>query len=357
MGESTRPLVPGTTFEGIHRTTTEISFTPELKVGLARPEGSAGKEGVRWAPTEQPQVFNDVLGKLGVTNWRAMEPLRPTGTGLQTSGDLDPAIVDRMYEAVLRGDASTVARCLGVAAEGEAGAGAEEAEGAENSSSANAPAGAKPDGPWRVTDAYGLEPLSHAAASGHAEVVRALLSAGADADATGPGALTALHRAARAGHTSVVDALVAHGVFIDAEETDGVTALQSAALENRAEVVTALLAGGSSLTHVDASGTTPLMAAAQGGALAVAEAMLESDGGAQLNRLDVNGWSALHHACTCGHAKLAMLFFERGADIEKRTRGGRTIADMDAQIAASLQAVLEARRESEAAAAQEAEAA
>ena len=97
--------------------------------------------------------------------------------------------------------------------------------------------------------------------------------------------------------------------------------------------------------------------AAQGGALAVAEAMLESDGGAQLNRLDVNGWSALHHACTCGHAKLAMLFFERGADIEKRTRGGRTIADMDAQIAASLQAVLEARREAEAAAAQEAEAA
>ena len=57
----------------------------------------------------------------------------------------------------------------------------------------------------------GLSPLHLAAASGHAEVVEALLAAGAGIEVKEKGGVTPLHCAAASGHVAVVEKLLAAG--------------------------------------------------------------------------------------------------------------------------------------------------
>ena len=52
---------------------------------------------------------------------------------------------------------------------------------------------------------------------------------------------------------------------------------------------------------------------AASGTVAIVTAMLEPDSGAQLDARDENGFTAIHHACTCGHGEVALLLAERGA--------------------------------------------
>ena len=100
------------------------------------------------------------------------------------------------------------------------------------------------------------------------------------------------------------------------------------------------------------------MAGAQGGEVAVVEAMLEPELNCAIDARDANGWTALHHACTCGFDRVARLLEERNCDIETPTRGGRSLADMHPEIAAQLsqlRAARRAREDEEAAEAAEAE--
>ena len=91
------------------------------------------------------------------------------------------------------------------------------------------------------------------------------------------------------------------------------------------------------------------MATAMGGSAACAEAMLAPELGCVVDARDANGWSALHHACAEGHAEVALLLAERGADVDAATRGGRKVADFDGGIADSLLTARAARQAREAA--------
>lgn len=302
--------------------------------------GSSRRPPARQAPDSALPPFNDALGHLHKTNWRVSDLLHPPGLGLRAEG-VEQAAADSVYEATLLGDATAVARVLGVPPPLPSAGGptSEEAEPEQ----AEAAAAAAPAAGWRIADAYGVEPLGHAAAAGHAAVVEVLLSAGADTEAKGKDQLTALMKAARGGHGAAVEALVAKGAVADCELYDGTTALQMAAMGGHAAAARALIAGGSDLAHVDAQGVTPLMAAAQGGSTEVLEAMLEA--GARINATDENGWGALHFAATDGHQAAASLLAERGAAIDASTRGGRTLADMNGAIAEQLVAEKLARDE------------
>jgi hypothetical protein len=280
-----------------------------------------------------PAHHNNLLGPLPVTKWHALDFVNPPGPSLKTSGGIDADTAETIFTSVLLGDADAVVQALSAVAAGD-----EE----------EAPA-------WSVTDVYGLEPLAHAASAGHTEVVTALVDARASVDARSPDERTALHRASRAGHEEVVKLLIKHGAFVDAEASDGATALQTAALAGKLEVVQELLIGGASLAHRDAFGATPLMAAAQGGHVDVVSQLMQPDSGATVNFTDENGWEAVHHACAGGHGEAAKLLAERGATIDGTTRGGRTIADFDVQIDASLEEVRSARKAAAAAGGEEAE--
>jgi uncharacterized protein len=59
------------------------------------------------------------------------------------------------------------------------------------------------------------------AASGHAEIIRAVLAAGANVNATGRDGTTALYRAAANGHMAAVEALLNARAAVDTTATDG----------------------------------------------------------------------------------------------------------------------------------------
>jgi uncharacterized protein len=203
---------------------------------------------------------------------------------------------------------------------------------------------------------YGASPLSLAARTGNAAVLRALLDAGATvaaADAALADGQTVLMLAARTGSVDAVRLLSGHGANVNAaERRTGTTALMWAALDDRADAVRALLAAGADAnarstvtayphtppgvigdkleegySYVGQSvlpkgGWTALMYAARQGSGAAAAALAEAH--ADLNAVDPDGSSALLFAIINGHYDLASRLVEKGADVNLGDRTGAT---------------------------------
>ena len=102
--------------------------------------------------------------------------------------------------------------------------------------------------------------------SGSYEVVKAVLSAGADPDTPGPDGRTALIMSARVGDDAMVDALLEAGADASlASAEDGTTALMWAANGGFGSIVDTLLAAGADVGAVAADGWTAWEAAEQAG--------------------------------------------------------------------------------------------
>lgn len=133
-------------------------------------------------------------------------------------------------------------------------------------------------------DVVGRTPLSMACLRGHMEVAAWLLDRGADANATDSNHRTAMYNAASYGFT---------------------------------EVVALLLARGGDPSIGDVEGNTPLTAAAYYGYENVVVRLLAFKEGRDPDDLDRKGerkWSGLYLACESGHARIARLFLDVGAD-------------------------------------------
>jgi ankyrin repeat protein len=97
---------------------------------------------------------------------------------------------------------------------------------------------------------------------GAAQIVRALVHAGADVDAhLGAKQCTALHMAARRGNVEVAAALLDCGAHIEARDTLGETPLRRAVNCNQVDVAALLVARGADIHSVSRKGITPLLAA------------------------------------------------------------------------------------------------
>jgi ankyrin repeat protein len=201
-------------------------------------------------------------------------------------------------------------------------------------------AGAKP----AVANRFGASPLSEAAASGSAELVEALLDAGADAKAlTTADGETVLMTAARAGNADAVRLLLDRGADVNAREGyKGQTALMWAAAERHPAVVKLLLERGadwkvrsfdretkppklsaaSSISPIPRGGFTALLFAAREGDVATVRAML--DAGVDIDHGDVDNTTALVVAIMNKHYTLAKFLIDRGADVNAVDAAGRT---------------------------------
>jgi uncharacterized protein len=191
---------------------------------------------------------------------------------------------------------------------------------------------------------FGASPLSEAAAAGNADVVKALLEAGADATAlsTADGE-TVLMTAARAGNADAVRALLDRGADVNARERyKGQTALMWAAAERHPGVVKLLLERGadwrvrsfdretkppklsaaSSISPIPRGGFTALLFAAREGDVESVRTML--DAGVDINYGDVDNTTALVVAIMNKQYTLAKFLIERGADTTVVDAGGRT---------------------------------
>jgi ankyrin repeat protein len=105
-------------------------------------------------------------------------------------------------------------------------------------------------------------PLVFAAQKGQAEIVRALIDAGANFNLGFD--FTPLYEAATEGHSEVVKILIEAGADVNQTDEDGHTALMAAAYEGHLEVVKLLVEAGADV-NAWGQGATPLLRAATGG--------------------------------------------------------------------------------------------
>jgi len=140
----------------------------------------------------------------------------------------------------------------------------------------------------------GLTPLMHACCTGRADVVEALIKAGANVNARTSEGRTALMFAAGWGNAATVKALLDAGARENERADDGMTALMFAAARGEMDCLAALRNAGADINARNKWGQNALMAAAVAGDAAKITALLTA--GASPNEVDRDGMTALNLA-------------------------------------------------------------
>lgn len=114
------------------------------------------------------------------------------------------------------------------------------------------------------TDIQNRSPLIMAAAGGYMDIAVLLLESGADPCSYSKQKDTVLMAAAAGGHNELVLLFLGMGLDVNAANDLGKTALMSAALRGHTQTVASLLAGGAKIDLKDTMGNTALLLAAAG---------------------------------------------------------------------------------------------
>jgi ankyrin repeat protein len=174
-------------------------------------------------------------------------------------------------------------------------------------------------------DRMGNTALIYAASGGHAEIVRLLLTSGADAAARNDAGASALERAAHADRRDAAEILRAASRGERPE--DALTELDARLLDacGRAaseEVAELLSRGASAGARARGSGWTPLINACSCGGAESARLLL--DAGADPSAAAADGRTPLHFSAQLGDVDLIRMLLSRGADPERRDHYGET---------------------------------
>lgn len=171
--------------------------------------------------------------------------------------------------------------------------------------------------------------LDKAARTGDLAGTKRLLIGGADVNtAFGSERLTALSLAASSGHAEVARILILAGANVNARDNFGRTPLIWAAFHGNAEVVRVLLENGATPDATDVElGRTPLTWSAGRGDPKLVELLLAS--GVDINARDKDGFTALAEAVCMpslgsNGVEVVKLLLTRGADPNARTANGHT---------------------------------
>ncbi|NQZ98748.1 MAG: ankyrin repeat domain-containing protein [Myxococcales bacterium] len=152
----------------------------------------------------------------------------------------------------------------------------------------------------------GRPALVHAVIGGDPDTVALLLEAGADPAGTGGSGWSALHAAAQLGRAELAEALISAGADLQASTPDGRDALQIALSSPRANLDLIRL------VRRESKDPDSLALAARVGDLAALTEMLED--GANVNVPDVRGQSALYVAAASGQEEAIRTLLNAGAD-------------------------------------------
>lgn len=171
-------------------------------------------------------------------------------------------------------------------------------------------------------DDWSRTPLVVAASLGGGVKVRALLARGANPNAYGGLAYSALHWVVLHGDEGAVELLLEAGADVNAGGVRGYTPLDIAVGRDDEAMARLLLNAGADPGRAGANSSTPLHTAARLGNVRMAEQMVSA--GAKVNVRGPDGRTPLHEAARSGHESMAAWLLERGADIEARDGRGWT---------------------------------
>lgn len=143
--------------------------------------------------------------------------------------------------------------------------------------------------------------LYRAAEGGDYNKVAKLLKAGADVNATGDYANSALAVAAENGHEEIVKLLLENHALVDAREAGGTTPLMWA---STADIVELLLRAGADINAIDREGRAALHHAAKGSNSEVIQTLLEN--GAHIDAENNHGFNPVGVAASLGNEELVL---------------------------------------------------
>jgi ankyrin repeat protein len=215
-------------------------------------------------------------------------------------------------------------------------------------------------------DRLGARPLSHAARSGHLQMVDLLLARGAPINARNLAGATALYFAAEGSQISIVRRLIERGADVKLTGRSGSSPVAAAAYAGNDVIVEALLAAGADERTPDETGKPPIVYAAAGARLDIVKRLLARnidinarypndltllmwasgpdekapeaqaikvvtyllDAGAHIDDRDDRGRTALMIAAEGGRTEIANLLLARGADSSLKDKAGKRAADL-----------------------------
>ncbi|XP_063076668.1 ankyrin repeat domain-containing protein 61-like isoform X2 [Engraulis encrasicolus] len=143
---------------------------------------------------------------------------------------------------------------------------------------------------------------------------------------------TALHLAVRYGALPAVAMLASYGANVNLADTVGMTPLHMAAGVLHTDIVACLIELGGDVNRVvESSRNTPLHLATRAAASSFTNTHADSagcltailEGGAELEAVNKQGWTALHMACSVGKENVVDLLLRYGADVNKVTANGQ----------------------------------
>ncbi len=168
--------------------------------------------------------------------------------------------------------------------------------------------------------------LVDAADQGNLKAIQGLIRSGKFVDSEGRFGTTALMRATYRGHHDIVRYLLSVGADPNMTDVGGATPLHLAARQGRQKIVDLLLAHDADINVIDREGWTPLMRASLHGHDAVTARLVASN--ADVNMQNMIGETALQHATFAGNQLIAEMLLRGGADVTLADKTGLTAADI-----------------------------
>lgn len=170
-------------------------------------------------------------------------------------------------------------------------------------------------------DADGNTPLAAAVIFKKFDVMRLLVTAGADVACLYTGDKSCFFGAAKSGDLENMEVLVGLGVPVDASDSSNQTALYLACVDNRANIVQYLLSKGANMNIQSISrGWTALIFACANGRTEIAKMLIEA--GADWKLPSHSGSLPIHAASSHGHTEIVSALAKVGADLSAKAGDG-----------------------------------
>ena len=173
----------------------------------------------------------------------------------------------------------------------------------------------------------GISALCLASRSGHVEVMKILIKAGADLEAVGEAGMRPIHFAANAFREAAIVTLIEAGADLNAKDNAGNTPLMWSAARGVLACSKLILEGGGDHKIVNNSGSSVIHRSAANGHVMMTKYWVVTKG-IDVNTKDNNGNTPLHLGCMSNTPAVVEILMELGADASIKNKNGDTARDV-----------------------------